>query len=448
MDDKILPVCKTMFLSTYGVSQKIVYTALRTFQTETIKQQKISRRQKKEKRNALKQGSSSRIFLWKLNKLESHFCRKNTSKLYLEPLWQSKMELYRTYEEYCEEKSLKKQCLTTFNEAFDDLNLSLFSPKKDQCDTCCGFKTGNIGDIEYQLHVIDKNIARNEKVKDCKSEKNVFTMDQQAILLCPLQKASASYFKMKLGVHNFTIFDNIRKDGACNLWHEGEANLTASEFASIVCKFIVEKIEDKQIEPGESVILYSDGCTYQNRNVTMSNALLNLAMQMKITIYQKILEKGHTQMECDSMHAAIERKVRGKDIYSPAGYIHACLLARLKPKRYHVEYLNHSYFKNFDDVKFYNSIRPGKKKGDPCVVNIRCLMYSPTGSISYKLSYLDEWKILPQPKNLNVKSSPFKDLPSLYNESQKIKPQKFQHLQELKAVIPKEFHSFYDNLNY
>lgn len=26
MDDKILPVCKTMFLSTYGISQKMVYT--------------------------------------------------------------------------------------------------------------------------------------------------------------------------------------------------------------------------------------------------------------------------------------------------------------------------------------------------------------------------------------------------------------------------------------
>lgn len=120
MDDKILPVCKTMFLTTYGVSQKMVYTALATFQTENIEQRKISKLQNQEKRIALRRKSSSRVFLSELNKVESHFCRKHTSKLYLEPLWQSKMELYRTYEEYCEEHSLKQQCLTTFNETFDD----------------------------------------------------------------------------------------------------------------------------------------------------------------------------------------------------------------------------------------------------------------------------------------------------------------------------------------
>lgn len=153
-------------------------------------------------------------------------------------------------------------------------------------------------------------------------------------------------------------------------------------------------------------------------------------------------------MECDSMHATIERKLRGKEIYSPAAYIYAALTARLKPKRYHVEYLNHTHFKSFNDVNFFNSIRPGKKKGDPCVTNIRCLKYSPNGSVFYKLSYVDEWKILPQPQNLNVKSKPLKDLSNLYNESQKINPKKFQHLQELKAVIPKEFHNFYDNLKH
>lgn len=357
------------------------------------------------------------------------------------------MELYRTYEEFCEDHSLKKQCLTTFNEAFDDLNLGLFSPRKDQCDTCCGFKTGNISDLEYQLHAIDKNLARDEKVRDTESEKNVFTMDMQCVLLCPLLKASAVYFKMKLAVHNFTIFDNITKDGLCYLWHEREARVTASEFASLVCKFIVDKIEENRIKRGERVIFYSDGCTNQNRNVTMSNALLNLAVQQGITIYQKILEKGHTQMECDSMHATIERKIRGKEVYSPADYIRACLLARFKKKRYHVEYLNYSYFKNFD-VNFYNSIRPGKKKGDPCVTNIRCLMYSPNGSVHYKLSYLDEWKLHPQTQNMKAKSLPFKELPNLYTESQIMNPKKFQHLQELKAVIPEEFHSFYDNLKH
>lgn len=92
-------------------------------------------------------------------------------------------------------------------------------------------------------------------------------MDQQSVFLCPLLKASAVYFKMKLATHNFTIFDNITIDGSCYLWHEGEAKLTANEFASMVCKFILDKIEEKRVNTGESVILYSDGCTNQIRNV-------------------------------------------------------------------------------------------------------------------------------------------------------------------------------------
>lgn len=53
------------------------------------------------------------------------------------------------------------------------------------------------------------------------------------------------------------------------------------------------------------IIIYSDGCTYQNRNAIMANALLSLSKDYHMTIIQKYLVKGHTQMECDSVHATI-----------------------------------------------------------------------------------------------------------------------------------------------
>lgn len=40
----------------------------------------------------------------------------------------------------------------------------------------------------------------------------------------------------------------------------------------------------------------------------VSNALLRLAVKCNVTITQKFLEKGHTQMEVDSVHSVIERK--------------------------------------------------------------------------------------------------------------------------------------------
>jgi len=42
------------------------------------------------------------------------------------------------------------------------------------------------------------------------------------------------YYERMLSVHNFTLYDLTSKDGHCSLWHEGEGNLDADEFASIV----------------------------------------------------------------------------------------------------------------------------------------------------------------------------------------------------------------------
>ena len=64
-------------------------------------------------------------------------------------------------------------------------------------------------------------------------------------------------------------------------------------------------------KPGvRTIVIYSDGCTNQNRNSTLSNTLLNISILANITIIQKFLEKGHTQMEADSMHSTIERKFK------------------------------------------------------------------------------------------------------------------------------------------
>lgn len=56
--------------------------------------------------------------------------------------------------------------------------------------------------------------------------------------------------------------------------------------------------------------------TYQNRNVTLSCALRRFEVTHNIEIEQKFLEKGHTYMECDSVHAAVGRKIKKQ------GYLH------------------------------------------------------------------------------------------------------------------------------
>ncbi|KAL4721230.1 hypothetical protein ACJJTC_000405 [Scirpophaga incertulas] len=118
-------------------------------------------------------------------------------------------------------------------------------------------------------------------------------------------------------------------------------------------------------------------------------------------------------MECDSVHAAIERKLKNGEIHILSDFISVTLEARKNPTPYEAIHVDYSLVKDFSDKSTwrYNSIRPGRKAGDQVVVDIRAIKYSPEQPIP-------------------------------------IASAKFHHLQQLKAVLPRDCHSFYDNLPY
>lgn len=144
------------------------------------------------------------------------------------------------------------------------------------------------------------------------------------------------------------------------------------------------------------------------------------------------------------MHACIERKLKNRDIYLPSDYVKATKEARKKPCPYDVKYLSFNFFKDFStkSLQYYDSVRPGRKSGDPTVTEVREFQYS-DGNIKCKLSFDEELKELPRrPNKVNRYEIP----QNLYNERLKIPDRKWQHLQELKSVIPEDCHAFYDNL--
>ncbi|KAL4717006.1 hypothetical protein ACJJTC_001867 [Scirpophaga incertulas] len=248
----------------------------------------------------------------------SHYCRASSTKLYLEPVVQSKLKLYKLYCEKCNEQQEKPTSRWLFDQIFNKKNLSLFSPKKDQCDLCCSHDVGNISEAKYREDILKKDRARQEKTQDklraTNKEVHVFTHDLQSVQLCPKLEASAIYYKTKLCVHNFTIYNLENKDVHCYWFYECTAGLVASVYTTCIIDCL-KKTLSKKLLP---IIIYSDGCTVQNRNAVLSNALLELAMDYNIQVEQKILEKGHTQMEVDSCHSAIECQIKHRDIYLPS----------------------------------------------------------------------------------------------------------------------------------
>lgn len=240
-----------------------------------------------------------------------------------------------------------------------------------------------------------------------------------------------------------SLYNLKTKDGYCYLCNEVEGQITANEFSTIIYNFLDT---EANVPAGEEVILFSDGRSYENRNATLANALLHLSNKKNITITQKYLIPGHTQMECDSMHSAIERKLRNREIYSPACYVSACKEACKQP--YKVKYLRHNFFQDFSKLRFYNSIRPGSKPGDPTVTNLRALQYLPNFQINYKIEFSKEWKLLEKRMIRNKNTNYSERIEALYKKQLLIKKSKYDHLMQLKEVIPFDHHIFYDTLPY
>lgn len=161
-------------------------------------------------------------------------------------------------------------------------------------------------------------------------------------------------------------------------WTEAEAHRGANDIATCVVKFL-EEVDQKG--EYESVILYSDTCGGQNRNRILITAIPSfLAQSTNIRrVEQKFLESGHSQMECDSMHSAIERCFERREIYLPSDYIQCMKLAR-KANPYKVTEICHGDISDFgalntavmsqnafNGIIKYHHIVYEKSDGDPTV---------------------------------------------------------------------------------
>lgn len=85
----------------------------------------------------------------------------------------------------------------------------------------------------------------------------------------------------------------------------------------------------------------------------------------------------------------------------------------------------------------------GNKTGDPTVNMIRTLGYDTTGFIYFKTNITEDYEQLPQRigKRFTLVA------PSQLHEQRiKISFKKWQHLQDLKKLLPADCHYFYDNI--
>ena len=286
-------------------------------------------------------------------KAPGHYCRKDSSKIYLSSLIPTMNKLHDVYAGRCRAFGNKHFSICKFTEYFKGNNFSLFKRKKDRCNTCVGNEEGNISDIVWNEHQKRKNEAFALKEEDKLLADNrstfVITADTEALLTAPRNNANIMFFHSRLNLHNFTFFDLKTREVLNYLWSENngeiESNCFTTCYIDYLTKLVVAHPEVKKI------VLWSDGCTYQNRCNVLSSALLTFAVQHKVEVWHKYLEVGHTHMECDSVHSNIEKAVKNATIpiKLPSDYIEVIANARKKkPGKYGVKYIEtFSFFKDF-----------------------------------------------------------------------------------------------------
>lgn len=224
--------------------------------------------------------------------VESHYIRNRTSKLYFDETLNMK-KVHDLYEEWMQEKypHQTKATLRQYRDIFNtEFNIDFHKPKKDLCPRCDIFrKAGEIEKLnlscDQSLHLATKTVVRTLKDIDKKRSEestSVVTVcyDLQKILATPQSEVSLFYYKRKLAVYNFTLFEVGTREGHCYLWDETIGKTGSNEISSFVYDFIKKAVER---EARKEFIFYSDSCGGQNRNRTV------FAMYSKATRYLMLI---------------------------------------------------------------------------------------------------------------------------------------------------------------
>lgn len=443
-------VCKKFFKSTLNISDGFITTWAK-------KQSENRFDDKRGKHNNQRKINEDILALIKdhiesFPAVESHYTRAKSQRKYLSCILNIKRMARLFKEKYPDTKISNSLYRRIFNTHY---NLSFHRPKKDACSTCEKYKNAKDKaplQEAYDAHMANKIMARESKERDKEEAKvnpglKVFTFDLQSVLATPCSRVSDMYYVRKFATYNSTFYDLATGDGFCFLWNETTGKRGSNEIGTTMFKMLTT-LNDQVCD----VILYSDCCGGQNRNRFIAALLMymNATLNLK-SITMKFLESGHTQMEADSMHSAIESRKKKACVYSPEEWPTILRLARVD-NPYKVIAMQNTEILDLQELfgQLGNSL---KKNDDGKKVNwLKIKMLQVQRADPQSLYYKEHWdgpllKIdLANGKRRTTKRC--LKITKKFNGPLPIAMAKLHDLQKLckNNVIPVEYHDFYMKL--
>lgn len=457
-------VCQSFFIKTLCISDGPIIHAFKNRNDASVFQC-ADRRGKTSPPNKTPIEDVERVkrHIEKFPVMESHYCRKTSKRLYLD----SKLSICKMHDLYateCKIDNVVPVSSATYRRVFcTNYNYSFYKPKKDQCSTCTRFELAtpqNKNDLqqEYEGHKKRITDALNEKAKDkerCKNDSNFLSasFDLQSVLQIPSSDSTQMYYTRKINVYNLTIYEaRSPNEGYCIAWSELNGKRGSAEIGSALLTWL------KQIpETVTDLSLFSDACGGQNRNKNIAALLLYFVQTSHLeTIEHKFLESGHSYMEADSMHSAIESQKKYVPVFSMLDWLNIFRLARSSRKRrnappYHATELKFSDMKDLAHLTSQTVKNTTKDEFGNTVswLSIKCLKYEKKHPyiIKYRYDYSSDYVRI----HVKGRGRPFtmpENLKRLYMNVIPISNEKKNDLLRLctSGVIPQELHAWYRSL--
>lgn len=300
-------VCKQFFLATLNIGERTVYYALghQTSQRTAAMDRRGSHVPKnKTPSDDLKFADDH---IRSLPAVPSHYCRKSSSKLYLDNNLQNLAKVYRLYKAKCAQHQRVPVSQTTYRRLFHRYNIGFHHPKKDKCAVCEGYRLLPKADVtpevvqQYELHSQEKDATYAEHKSD--QERSAIdpaftcaSFDLEKVLSTPHGSSGLLYYARKYAVYNLTVYETKTREGHCNLWGEEDGMKGSTEVATCIFNWLKYMTQERpQIK---KITMYCDCCGGQNRNRQVIAMLLYAIKTLPVVeeLVLKYLLSGHTYM--------------------------------------------------------------------------------------------------------------------------------------------------------
>lgn len=220
-----------------------------------------------------------------------------------------------------------------------EYNIVFQSPKTDMCNTCelyqtrisnlqkegCDTKEVEEAQRDHKIAAqVPRDLLRQSEQTapgEADGDLRTIAIDLQQTLPCPRLRANKAYYKRKLWVFNFCIYDLCRKEPNMFIWDEVTGGRGADEVASCLLKWLT--ICQDRGDAFRKLRVYCDNCGGQNKNIFVLLMALQLVHGARLVRVEIVFMKsGHTYLPCDRAFGSIEKKIRRQAfVYSTQHYV-------------------------------------------------------------------------------------------------------------------------------